>query len=166
MIRFLLLICLCILAVLLFAGCGKRTKEKPLPLGTIGVEEPIFIDPFPKPFAAKVDTGADIASIDAEDIREIVRNDKKYVSFLIRRRGTDEVNRYELPLVRIMPITRHGQKPLKRYVVMLKIRLGAIPMRKEFSLANRSNFTYQVLLGKNVLAGNAAVDVMKKNTLQ
>ena len=39
-------------------------------------------------------------------------------------------------------------------------------MTREFSLADRSNFKYQVLLGKNVIAGNAAVDVTRENTLE
>ena len=38
-------------------------------------------------------------------------------------------------------------------------------MVREFSLADRSNFSYQVLLGKNVIAGNAAIDVTRRNTL-
>ena len=82
-----------------------------------------------------------------------------------RQSGTKAVEKYELPVARVMPITRHGRKPQKRFVVLLKIRLGHLDMVREFSLADRSNFSYQVLLGKNVIAGNAAIDVTRRNTL-
>lgn len=152
------------LFLLFLAGCGNPVRD--LPLGVIGAAEPVYVEPFKEPFAGKVDTGADIASIGATDIREIAKDGKKYVAFSIVQRETGEVHPYTLPLIRVIPITRHGQKPLKRYVVHLRIRLGEVDMRREFSLADRSNFKYQVLLGKNVIAGNAAVDVTKENTLE
>lgn len=152
------------LCLLLLSGCENPVKK--LPLGVIGGTEPVYVEPFRTPFSGKVDTGADIASIGATNIREFRKDGKRYVAFTIVQRGTDAVQNYELPLVRVIPITRHGQKPLKRYVVHLRIRLGTLEMTREFSLADRSNFKYQVLLGKNVIAGNAAVDVTRENTLE
>lgn len=150
----------------LFAGTGCcRNPVGDLPLGVVGGIEPVYIEPFREAFPAKMDTGADIASIGVREIREFVRDGKKMVAFTILQRGTKRVEKYELPVVRVIPITRHGRKPQKRYVVLLKIRLGHLDMVREFSLADRSNFSYQVLLGKNVIAGNAAIDVTKQNTL-
>ena len=166
LIRYIMFAGVCTLLLVLAAGCGKHSKNKPLKLGIIGIEEPVYIEPFAKPFEAKIDTGADIASIDAEDIREIRKNGETFIAFRIRRRESGESHEYELPLVRIIPITRHGLKPQKRFVVMMKIRLGTLLLKKEFSLADRSNFSCQVLIGRNVLAGNAAVDVREKNTLK
>ena len=166
LIRYLMFAGVCTLLIALTAGCWKRSKTKPLKLGIIGIEEPVYVEPFAKPFEAKIDTGADIASIGAEDIREVRRNGETFIAFRIRQRGSGESHEYELPLVRIIPITRHGLKPQKRFVVMMKIRLGSLLLKKEFSLADRSNFSCQVLIGRNVLAGNAAVDVREKNTLQ
>lgn len=150
----------------LFAGYGcSENPLKDLPLGVLGGVEPVYVEPFKEPFPAKMDTGADIASIGAGDIQEFVRDGKKMVAFSIVQRRTGAVEKYELPVARVMPVTRHGQKPQKRFVVLLKIRLGQLDMVREFSLANRSNFSYQVLLGKNVIAGNAAIDVTKQDTL-
>lgn len=152
------------LCLLLFSGCENPVRK--LPLGVIGGTEPVYVEPFSAPFPGKVDTGADIASIGATGIREFRKDGKRYVAFTIAQRGTGAVRNYELPLVRVIPITRHEQKPLKRYVVHLRIRLGSVEMTREFSLADRSNFKYQALLGKNVIAGNAAVDVTRENTLE
>ncbi len=150
----------------LFAGTGCcRNPVENLPLGVVGGIEPVTIEPFREPFPAKMDTGADVASIGVRDVREFVRDGKKMVAFTIVQRGTKAVEKYELPVARVMPITRHGRKPQKRFVVLLKIRLGHLDMVREFSLADRSNFSYQVLLGKNVIAGNAAIDVTRRNTL-
>lgn len=151
----------------LLAGTGCcRNPVGNLPLGVVGGIEPVSIEPFPEPFPAKMDTGADIASIGVRDLRAFVRNGTQMVAFSIVQRGTKRVEKYELPIVRIMPVTRHGRKPQKRYVVLLRIRLGHLEMEREFSLADRSNFRYQVLLGKNVIAGSAAIDVTRSNTLK
>lgn len=48
---------------------------------------------------------------------------------------------------------------------MLKMRMGHITLDREFTLADRSEFEYPVLIGRNVLSGLAAVDTSRKNTL-
>ena len=166
LIRYVMFAGVCTLLTVLASGCWKHSKTKPLKLGIIGIEEPVYIEPFTKPFEAKIDTGADIASIDAENIRKVRKNGETFIAFRIRQRGNGESHEYELPLIRIIPITRHGLKPQKRFVVMLKIRLGTLLLKKEFSLADRSNFSCQVLIGRNILAGNAAVNVREKDTLK
>ena len=161
---FSLLIPVC--AVSAFLLCSCHSAEDPLrslPLGIVGIEEPVFVTPFASPFPAKIDTGADTSSIDAEGIRLIQRDGGKFVSFRIRQRGTGEEHSYELPLKRRTSIVRHGGKSQTRYIVMLTVRIVSLTMEREFSLANRKNFSYQVLIGRNIISGMAAVDPSRRN---
>ena len=148
--------------VLLLCSC-QEDSLRDLPLGVIGIEEPVFVMPFEAPFHAKIDTGADTSSIDAEEIQLTERDGKKFVSFTIRQRGTEKVHSYTLPLKRKVSIVRHGGKSQSRYIVMLTLRIGKLEMEREFSLANRNNFRCQVLIGRNIISGTAAVDPSRRN---
>ena len=46
---------------------------------------------------------------------------------------------------------------------MMTVKIGKVTLTREFSLANRKNFEYQVLIGRNIIAGTAAVDPSKRN---
>ena len=103
------------MAVTLLCSCCKEDPLRGLPLGMIGIEEPVAIEPFKTPFPAKIDTGADVASIDAENIKLVKRGEENIVVFTIRQRGTGEEHQYELPLKRRISIVRHGRKPQQRH---------------------------------------------------
>jgi len=64
--------------------------------------------------------------------------------------------------VRTASIKRHGAEDMKRPVVKLKIMLGNIEMERQFTLADRSKYTFPVLIGRNVLSGKYLVDVNRK----
>ena len=160
---FCLFVLVCAFGTLFLCSCCRKNAPGNLPLGIIGIEEPVYIEPFEKPFPAKMDTGADTSSIDAEDIRLIQRDGKDFVTFMIRQRDTGKEERYELPLKRKMRIVRHGRKSQPRYVVMLTIRIGGLKLEREFSLADRKNFRCQVLVGRNIISGTAAVDPSRQN---
>ena len=87
------------------------------------------------------------------------------MSFKVKSRTSDEQMTFELPVVRTVEIKRHEADPVYRYSVMLKMRMGHITLDREFTLADRSEFEYPVLIGRNVLSGLAAVDTSRKNTL-
>jgi Uncharacterized protein conserved in archaea len=71
----------------LISGCGEKNDPlRELPLKIIGITEPVFLEPFKTPFPAKIDTGADIASLDAKEIQEFVRDGKPYVAFTVVQR--------------------------------------------------------------------------------
>lgn len=157
-----LFISFCAASAFLLCSC-QEDPLRDLPLGVIGIEEGVFVTPFEAPFHAKIDTGADTSSIDAEEIQLTERDGKKFVSFMIRQRGTEKVHSYTLPLKRKVSIVRHGDKSQSRYVVMLTVRIGKLEMEREFSLANRKNFRFQVLIGRNIISGAAAVDPSRRN---
>ena len=135
------------------------------PLGIIGEVETVRLPDFKSSFEARVDTGATTCSIDAFDIKNFERDGRKWVSFKIKSRTSGEQKSYELPVVRIVPIKRHGMPDQKRFSVMLNIKMGHLTLEREFTLTDRSSFDYQILLGRNLLSGIAIVDVTRKNSI-
>ena len=112
-----------------------------------------------------MDTGATTCSIDAFDIKNFERDGRKWVSFKIKSRTSGEQKSFELPVVRIVPIKRHGMPDQQRFSVMLTVKIGHLTLEREFTLTDRSSFDYQVLLGRNLLSGIAVVDVTRKNSI-
>ena len=133
-------------------------------LGIIGAVEPVYVLPMKAPLAGRIDTGAETSSIDASDVKTFERDGEKWVSFTVTNRETGEKHHFEKELARQTTITRINQHE-KRLVVILDIKLGNEIISAEFSLANRSKFEYQALIGRNVLTGRAIVDTALENTL-
>ena len=125
-------------------------------LGIIGAVEPVYVLPMKAPLAGRIDTGAETSSIDASDVKTFERDGEKWVSFTVTNRETGEKHHFEKELARQTTITRINQHEKK---------LGNEIISAEFSLANRSKFEYQALIGRNVLTGRAIVDTALENTL-
>ena len=140
--------------------CPQQTSEVQI----IGEVEPVTIVKAGLTRPARIDTGATTSSLDARDIQRFERDGKKWVRFtLLDRRSKKEV-KVESRLTRTVEITRHGTDPQLRPVVKLKAILGKVRINREFSLTDRSAFTYPVLIGRNFLEGEFIVDVTLKNT--
>ena len=77
---------------------------------------------------------------------------------------TNEVYRFEKPLHKQVTIKRQLEKE-RRLVVMMNIKIGKETLTVPFSLADRENFNYPVLIGRNILTGRAIVDTAKSETL-
>lgn len=135
------------------------------PLGIIGEVETVRLPEFKSTFEARIDTGATTCSIDASDIKNFERDGRKWVSFKIKSRTSDEQKSFELPVVRVVPIKRHGMPDQQRFSVMLNIKIGHLTLEREFTLTDRSEFEYPVLIGRNLLSGIAVVDVTRKNAI-
>lgn len=106
---------------------------------------------------ARIDTGAQTSSIWASDITQ--RGDEvQFVLFDTQSEFyTGEVivgREYRERIV----VSSNGTRE-QRYYVRLLMELGGRKVRGYFSLANRSQQVYPVLVGRNVLAGKFLVDV-------
>lgn len=134
-------------------------------IGIIGQIEPVYVKPFSEPFLARIDTGAETSSIHAYDIIPFERDGKRWVRFTVRQRESDKEHTFECRRVSKVRITRQNGDHEERYKVRMEIRMGSETMEAEFSLANREDFEFQVLIGRNVLEGNAIVDVSKSMVL-
>ena len=130
----------------------------------IGEVEPVTIVKAGLTLPARIDTGATTSSLDARDIQRFERDGKKWVRFTLVDRRSGKKVKVEGRLTRTVEITRHGTDPQYRPVVKLKAILGKTRINREFSLTDRSAFTYPVLIGRNFLQGEFIVDVTRKNT--
>ena len=123
-----------------------------------GWAEPVILEETGYRLEAKLDTGADTSSLDAVDIRRYRRKGVSYVRFTVEDHDEGETMRLERPLLRRVRIKQHDGDSQRRSVVSLTVCLGGYRREVEFSLIDRSQFDYPVLLGRSALDGIAIVD--------
>lgn len=110
---------------------------------------------------AKLDTGADVCSVDAEVIKSYKDGKKTYVEFnLITDKG-EKIN-ITAQRVRVAQIKLRTGGYQERPVVKLNVTIGSISKDVEVNLADREGFEYRVLLGRNFLEHGVLVDSSQK----
>jgi len=129
----------------------------------IGAVEEIQLPDYEINLKARIDTGATTTSINAQNIKKFERDGKKWVKFEIHNEK-GKLAALEKPVFRTVNIKRHGSESQSRYVVKIKLKLGTIDMVSEVTLADRSKFTYPLLIGRSFLTDMAIVDVSKEFT--
>jgi hypothetical protein len=133
----------------------------------IGAIEWLYMDPPGQHFRARVDSGAETSSLSASDVVEFERDGDDWVRFTFTHDNTDESVDFELPIKRTVLIRQPGvDEPERRFVIELDIRLGDQLQTTEFTLTDRSNMTYPVLLGRAFLMDLYVVDVSQSYTHQ
>ncbi len=142
----------------------KPAQSKTHSLGIIGEIEPVYFVPMKSAFFARIDTGAKGSSIDVSNLQEFEREGKKWVAFDLVNRRNGETHHFEKKLMRQAKIKRQGDTE-ERFVVMMTMRIGKEKLTVPFSLADRSKFNYQALIGRNILTGRAIVDTSLSKTL-
>ncbi len=113
---------------------------------------------------ARIDTGASTSSLDARDIGSFERDGDRWVRFTVLDPDSGEPIVLERPRsrrVRILQAT--ADEPERRPVVELRVTLGDNTQTAEFTLSNRSNLEYPVLIGRNILRDLMVVDVSKRD---
>lgn len=134
------------------------------PLGIIGAVEPIYFLPVKSAFMARIDTGAENSSIDVAHKRIFERDGNKWVAFDMINRETGEKHHFEKEIEKHTTIKRINDSE-KRVVVLMDVKFGDKVISERFSLADRTKFEYQILIGRNILNGRAIVDTSVSNTL-
>ncbi len=133
---------------------------------TIGRAEKIMIPSYSNaPIVAKIDTGADLSSIWASNIIE----HDGHLEFTLfgdsSEHYTGEVIKVTKGDYRVTRVANSfGHKEL-RYVVSVSIKMGNRSLKTTFTLSNRANKTYPVLIGRKLLHGKFVVDVTKGTPL-
>lgn len=128
-----------------------RTRE------LAGWVERVRITPGDVIINAKLDTGADISSINATDVEQFERGGQKWVRFKVLSRVGRSIG-IERPVKRFALIKRHSGKNEKRIVVRLGLCIGSHLMEADVNLVDRGNFEHQMLVGRNFMAGHLVVD--------
>lgn len=130
----------------------------------VGELEQVWLSNLSLALPARVDTGAETASLDARDIELFERNGRRWVRFEILHPGTGKPLLVERKLKRMVTILQSNtSEPERRPVIQLGITIGHINQTAEFTLSNRSHLDYQVLIGRNILQDVMVVDVSQKN---
>ena len=112
---------------------------------------------------AKLDTGAFRSALHYQklDLRIVDGKQELVVTFSMGRKRTKVVF-HEFRLVIIKSST--GQRT-ERYLITTTVKLNTHEVRTQFTLFDRSDMKYQVLLGRKFLQGRFVVDVARKNIL-
>jgi hypothetical protein len=131
----------------------------------IGAIEWLYMDPPGRHFRARVDSGAETSSLSASSVVEFERDGDDWVRFVFQHESADESVEFELPVKRTVLIRQaSSDSPARRFVVELDIRLGDQLQTTEFTLTDRSNMTYPILLGRAFLMDLYVVDVSRSYT--
>jgi hypothetical protein len=115
---------------------------------------------------AKVDTGADLSSLWASDIKETDAGLEFKVfgsKSPLYTGDTVIVPKGSFELTRVASSFGHREE---RFVIRTPIRLARRRILATFTLADRSNKTYPVLLGRRLLHGKFVVDVAEGRPLK
>lgn len=135
------------------------------PANVIGAVEKVYLPPMKSAFLSRIDTGATSSSIDAENIKIFERDGKSWVAFTITNRETKETYTFEKPRVKRIKVKRILEDE-HRPMVEMDVKMGGESFKANFTLAEREDFEYQTLIGRNILSGRAIVDVSISNTLK
>jgi hypothetical protein len=108
---------------------------------------------------AKVDTGAFRSSISSSDVYEKdgVLHFKLFAKGMPWHTG-DELTTQEYAKIEVENSFGHREE---RYSIYLKVRVAKRVVRANFTLANRTQKTYPILLGRRLLKNKFLVDVAK-----
>ncbi len=138
-----------------------------------GYIEPVtLLSPDEVTLTAKLDTGAETASISAKNIQVYEKDGEEYVKFTVTHPKMEESLHYDLPIVHHARIKRRASENTEikthhsRPVVNLPIFFDGKSHTIKVNLIDRSHFSTPMLLGRKALKKvGAIVDSTAKNTL-
>lgn len=110
---------------------------------------------------AKLDTGARTSSINARDVKSFKKDGKRWVKFtLILVDSKDNIHEIQMekPRSRRTNIKNHNGEHDKRHVVDFELCFNGLKIITEFTLADRREYIYDILLGRQFLEKTAIVD--------
>lgn len=144
------------------AKSQPNTDNTPVP-ETLGFVEWVVMKDTGLRLKARLDTGAKTSSLHAVNIEEFERDDQEWVSFQIPLGDhedqpsdgeidhEDVILEFERPVYRTVLIKRKSADSQRRHVVLMKFCIAGTVHETQFSLTDRSNFSYPVLLGRRFM---------------
>lgn len=129
----------------------------------VGRNEWAWFDLLGRNLKARVDTGALTSSLNATDLQPFERDGRRWIRFRVPDEDhPDGGDLYETRLVRYVRIKQASAEEMdRRPVVKLMVRVGELADETEFTLNNREDMLYPVLLGRSFLRDVAIVDVSR-----
>lgn len=140
------------LGVGLMSGPGTALAE--MPDQVVGWVEKVTVEPWGVEVKAKLDSGALTSSLDARDIKHFEKDDEEWVRFRLRLDdvGSEETLSINLerPLYRDLTVRGAGGRD-ERPVVLLEVCVGDTRYEEQFSLRDREEMHYPMLLGRRTI---------------
>ena len=99
---------------------------------------------------AKVDTGANLASIDASDIKIVSRENVKYVKFKVMKRN-NTVRKTSAPLEGYKRIKSSNGDVERRPYIKTTFLMDGISKKIDLTLTDRGPMEYTMLIGRKAL---------------
>lgn len=129
---------------------------------TYGWVEFIEILPWGIKVKAKLDSGALTSSMQAEDIETFERGDENWVRFILevedKASGEVVAKTVERRVLRDFNAIGAGGKDYRK-VVLMEVCIGNTISEEQFSLEDRDNRIYPVLLGRRTIQALGNIDV-------
>lgn len=157
----------------LYIGCGLLACSPLLPTVAADdkqiygwLEDVIVAPELDLKLTAKLDTGADTSTLDAQIIKRFRRKDERFVRFVVVDPETGESVTLVRPYSRRVLVKSANGEQERRVVVEMEICIGGERQLVEVSLTNRSQFNYPMLLGRSALLGSVLVDPELTHTME
>nr|WP_228260785.1 ATP-dependent zinc protease [Marinobacter orientalis] len=131
---------------------------------TLGFVEWVVLEETGLRLKARLDTGAKTSSLHAVNVEPFRKGEEEWVSFqlpLADHKDQDDANgaevdevilEFNLPVERTVKIKRKGASSQNRYVVNMEFCIAGTSHTTEFSLTDRSKFSYPALLGRRFMS--------------
>ncbi len=127
-----------------------------------GWVEKATLQPWDIEVKAKLDSGALTSSLDARDIEMFEQDGEEWVRFRLRLedQASGEVfsDQIERPLYRELAVRGAGGRD-ERPVVLLEVCMGDTIYEEQFSLRDREEMNYPLLLGRRTIGHLGLLDV-------
>lgn len=148
------------LVTLSFAAAAPAAQPKRV----FGWVEKAVIEELDAVVKVKLDSGALTSSMHAENIERFKRDGESWVRFSIEledeRSGEQVEKRFEKPLFRRLRVYGAGGSD-SRPVVLFRLCIGDTVYEEQFSLRDRDDMHYPVLLGRRTIRHLGLLDVSK-----
>ena len=146
-----------VLGTLLSASTALADDEQ-----VFGWVEKATLQPWDIEVKAKLDSGALTSSLDARDIEMFEQDDEEWVRFRLKLEDQEsgEVfsDQIERPLYREQTVRGAGGRD-ERPVVLLELCMGDTIYEEQFSLRDREEMIYPLLLGRRTISHLGLLDV-------
>lgn len=114
---------------------------------------------------SKLDTGADTSSLGYQEIEYLQKDGADWVKVTVgNSKGESFTTLHKV--IRVAMVRRHRASSIKRPVILVSLCLGGIQRTAGMSLADRSEFSTPILIGRNFLSGVAVVDPSREYTTE
>lgn len=146
------------LSVIFALGAAASDEDARGEIKTLGYIENVAVGNLALEMKGKLDTGADTSSVHAYDV-EVYKKGKRDNWVKFRLIGKDGRSiRYDQNVIRFAHIKAKTGGTIRRPVIHLPICVGGRRARAEVNLADRGDFEYDVLIGREFLANRILVD--------